>query len=321
MKYSTLIEDSFNQFATEIFEKEPRNLYEPIIYNMSNGGKRIRPLLMLYACELFGGNVQDCLKAAYGIELFHNFTLLHDDIMDNADVRRGKESVFKKYGLTSGILSGDVMMMHSQTMFFDSLVPEKAFEITKLFIKTGIEVCEGQQMDMDFETRDKVSEEEYIEMIRLKTAVLLAASLQIGTIIAGTSKENQQLIYDFGIAIGLAFQMKDDYLDSFGNAEEVGKKPCGDITENKKTLLLIKALEAATDNQLKESEKWLSIKEENQQKIEFFRQLFEDTGSKKYVQDKMEYYFAKSIEILNQLTKTNDSDLHQIASLIVARKS
>jgi geranylgeranyl diphosphate synthase type II len=288
---------------------------------MTNGGKRIRPLLMLYACELFGGNPNDCLKAAYGIELFHNFTLLHDDIMDNAEVRRGKESVFKKYGLTTGILSGDVMMMHGQQLFFDSLPAEKAYEITKLFIKTGIEVCEGQQMDMDFETQENVSEEEYIEMIRLKTAVLLAASLQIGAIIAGATLKEQTEIYNFGIAIGIAFQIKDDYLDSFGNAQEVGKKPGGDITENKKTLLLINSLKNANSNQLQSTKTWLSKTDESKEKIDFFRELFEQTGAKEYVSNQMEQYFRKSIDILNKICVNTDSDLHHIAKLIVARKN
>lgn len=321
MKYSTLIEDSFNQLVVELFEKEPKNLYEPIIYNMTNGGKRIRPLLMLYACELFGGNPKDCIRAAYGVELFHNFTLLHDDIMDNAEVRRGKESVFKKFGLTSGILSGDVMMMHGQQLFFDSLPADKALEITKLFIKTGIEVCEGQQMDMDFETQENVSEEEYIEMIRLKTAVLLAASLQIGAIIAGATLKEQTEIYNFGIAIGIAFQIKDDYLDSFGNAQEVGKKPGGDITENKKTLLLINSLKNANSNQLIITNTWFSKTDESIKKIDFFRELFEQTGAKEYVSNQMEQYFQKSIDILNEICENKDSDLHQIAKLIVARKN
>jgi geranylgeranyl diphosphate synthase, type II len=323
MKYSTLIEQSFEKLVKNIFDKEPRNLYEPVIYNMTNGGKRVRPLLMMYACELFGGNPEDCIKSSYGIELFHNFTLLHDDIMDNADVRRGKESVFKKYGLTSGILSGDVMMMHGQQLFFESLPNDKAIEITKLFIKTGIEVCEGQQMDMDFETQETVSEAEYIEMIRLKTAVLIAASLQIGAIIAGADKEKQQKIYDFGIAIGLAFQIKDDYLDSFGDAKEVGKRPGGDITENKKTILLIKALENADNALNSEANSFLLSREYSLKKIEFFREFFTQTGAKSYTLDLMNQYYSQSITLLNELTgnSNQNTDLHKIAALIVQRKS
>jgi geranylgeranyl diphosphate synthase, type II len=320
MKYSTLIENSFNLFAQELFNKEPHHLYEPVIYNMTNGGKRIRPLLMLYACELFGGNPEDCLKAAYGIELFHNFTLLHDDIMDNAEVRRGQQSVYKKYGVTSAILSGDVMMMYGQQLFFDSLPPQTAAEITRLFLKTGIEVCEGQQMDMDFEKRDSVSEEEYIEMIRLKTAVLIAASLQIGAIIAGADAAQQQKIYDFGIAIGIAFQIKDDYLDSFGNAAEVGKKPGGDITENKKTILLIKSLQNLADEDKEAVQKYLSSSDYSTEKIEFFRALFNKTGASEYTTQKMNQFHASSIEILNSFPQLHP-ELHQIASLIVERKS
>lgn len=321
MKYSTLIQTSFGEFTKELFDKNPKNLYEPIVYNMSQGGKRIRPLLMLYACELFNGNIQDCLKAAFGVELFHNFTLLHDDIMDNAYLRRGKPSVYKKFGIVAGILSGDVMMMHGQKLFYDSLPLEVAAEVTKVFIKTGIEVCEGQQMDMDFEVQDKVSEDVYIEMIRLKTAVLIAASLEIGAIVAGASKEERKAIYDFGIALGVAFQLRDDYLDTFGTSTQVGKKSGGDITENKKTIILIHALQNASEEQLIEMKRFLSIKQENQEKIAYFKSIFESLGSKDYIEQLMDEYYEKSIHLLDALTsdKNKTQELSNIASIIVNR--
>lgn len=321
MKYSTLIQTSFGEFTKEIFDKNPKNLYEPIVYNMSQGGKRIRPLLMLYACELFNGNIQDCLKAAFGVELFHNFTLLHDDIMDNAYLRRGKPSVYKKFGIVAGILSGDVMMMHGQKLFYDSLPLDVAAEVTKVFIKTGIEVCEGQQMDMDFEVQDKVSEDVYIEMIRLKTAVLIAASLEIGAIVAGASKEERKAIYDFGIALGIAFQLRDDYLDTFGTATQVGKKSGGDITENKKTIILIHALQNASKEQLIEMNRFLSIKEENKEKIVYFKSIFESLGSKEYIERLMDEFYQKSVRLLDSINsdKNKTKELSNIASIIVNR--
>lgn len=321
MKYSTLIQTSFGELTKELFDKNPKNLYEPIVYNMSQGGKRIRPLLMFYSCELFNGNIQDCLKAAYGVELFHNFTLLHDDIMDNAYLRRGKPSVYKKFGIVAGILSGDVMMMHGQKLFYDSLPLDVAAEVTKVFIKTGIEVCEGQQMDMDFEVQDKVSEDVYIEMIRLKTAVLIAASLEIGAIVAGASKEERKAIYDFGIALGIAFQLRDDYLDTFGTATQVGKKSGGDITENKKTIILIHALQNASKEQLIEMNRFLSIKEENKEKIVYFKSIFESLGSKEYIEHLMDEFYQKSVRLLDSINsdKNKTKELRNIASIIVNR--
>lgn len=321
MKYSTFIQSSFEHLTKETFEKQPQNLYEPIVYNMSIGGKRIRPLLMLYACELFSGDIKKCIKSAFGVELFHNFTLLHDDIMDNAYLRRGKPSVYKKFGIVAGILSGDVMMMHGQKLFFDSLPLEIAAEVTKVFIKTGIEVCEGQQMDMDFENQSKVSENDYIEMIRLKTAVLIAASLEIGAIIAGASLEQRKAIYDFGIALGIAFQLRDDYLDTFGTSEQVGKKIGGDITENKKTIILIHALQNANENQLIDMNHFLLGKEENQEKIVFFKSIFESLGSKQYIEYLMDKFYKKSIDLLNTINLSDEKtkELRNIASIIVSR--
>jgi geranylgeranyl diphosphate synthase type II len=321
MKHSTLIQSSFEQLTKEIFEQKPKNLYNPIVYNMSIGGKRIRPLLMLYACELFNGDIQNCIKAAFGVELFHNFTLLHDDIMDNAYLRRGKPSVYKKFGIVAGILSGDVMMMHGQKLFFDSLPQDIAAEVTKVFIKTGIEVCEGQQMDMDFEVQDVVSEAEYLEMIRLKTAVLIAASLEIGAIIAGASSQQRKNIYDFGIALGIAFQLRDDYLDSFGTSEQVGKKSGGDITENKKTIILIHTLLHANKTQLKKINRYLSSKDENQEKIQYFKSIFESLGSKQYIEDLLDEFHQKSIDLLDSINpnKEKTKELRNIASIIVKR--
>ena len=240
--YLPLIESTL----VSIFEgKEPYNLYEPIRYVLSIGGKRLRPTFALMACDLFGGNVNDAVYPACALEVYHNFTLLHDDIMDNADMRRGKPTVHKKWNENTAILSGDVMLSQAYEVMCraeHSLLPS----LLSVFNQTTIEVCEGQQYDMDFESRNDVSADEYIAMIRLKTAVLLAASLKIGAICAKASAKDADLIYEFGINVGLAFQLKDDWLDVYGDVKKFGKKIGGDICCNKKTYLLITALEKAS---------------------------------------------------------------------------
>ncbi len=222
--------------------KEPKNLYEPEWYILQLGGKRLRPILTLLAAEAYGENPEKALPAALAVEVFHNFTLLHDDIMDQAPIRRGKPTVHKKWDINTGILSGDVMLIHSY-QFLASYQPEMHRALADVFSKTAVEVCEGQQYDMDFESQDWVHLPEYIQMIQYKTAVLLAAALQMGAIVAGATPEEQQKIYDFGIALGLAFQLQDDYLDTFGDQATFGKKIGGDILEHKKTWLYVKATE------------------------------------------------------------------------------
>ena len=227
-KYQKLItENLFN----ELENKRIKELYKPIHYSLETGGKRLRPVLCLMACDLFGGDLKQAIKPALAVEYFHNFTLLHDDIMDSALVRRGKKSVYNKYGVNTAILSGDAMMIMSY-QFFEDLETSSYKNIVGAFTKTALEICEGQQLDMNFADEKEISIDQYFEMITLKTGVLAAVSLQIGALIGGASEKEAQNLYDFGKHIGIAFQLMDDYLDLFGDAEIIGKKHGGDIFEN-----------------------------------------------------------------------------------------
>jgi len=235
------LDDAFNRIQ---FPSVPADLYNPITYTLSLGSKRMRPLLVLASCQMFGGELDDAINPAIGIELFHNFTLLHDDIMDEAPLRRGKETVYKKWNSNVAILAGDTMFALANKYMLRTR-PQAVSQVMELFNQTAIEVCEGQQYDMDYEKQPNVSIPEYIKMIRLKTAVLLAASLKTGAIIAGAETADCNHIYDFGINIGLAFQIKDDLLDVYGELEKFGKVSGGDILAGKKTYLYLKTLEAA----------------------------------------------------------------------------
>ncbi|MBE6221773.1 MAG: polyprenyl synthetase family protein [Alistipes sp.] len=247
MKNNDEILALFENYLAQIkLPEEPQILYSPIIYSMSGGGKRIRPTLLLLACEAYGGNVQDALPAAAAVEMFHNFTLLHDDIMDNAEVRRGKPSVYAKWGENVAILSGDAMMIYSYHLL--QRVPEsKLSRIMEIFTPMALQVCEGQQYDMDFENCAKVSVVEYMRMIELKTSVLLAGSAMIGAVLGDASVEECRKIYRYALELGLAFQLQDDLLDSYGTEEELGKKIGGDILEGKKTYLMLQAMSRATE--------------------------------------------------------------------------
>ena len=304
------------------WNKEPHGLYEPIGYVLSLGGKRIRPALTLMACNLFSDNVQQAVNSALGLEIFHNFTLLHDDIMDRADVRRGRPTVHKKWDDNTAILSGDVMQIASYQ--FISKTPEKYLKKSlDLFSKTAAEICEGQQYDVDFENRDSVKAEEYLEMIRLKTAVLLGAALQIGAWIGGAGEEDAQLLYDFGINIGLAFQLKDDLLDVYGDEATFGKKIGGDILCNKKTYLLIHALELAKGKDADELQKWLKSTDENlsQEKISAITSLYNRLGVKTICEDKMQLFYTKSIANLEKVTVFNNKkqELRKLAEKLMFR--
>ena len=226
---------------------EPKNLYEPIDYILKLGGKRIRPVLTLMVADIFSSDFKKALPAALAVEVFHNFTLIHDDIMDAAPLRRGKATVHEKWDTNTGILSGDAMLILAY-QYFENYEPIVFQKLAKLFSKTALEVCDGQQLDVDFETRNDVTIPEYINMIRLKTSVLVAAALKMGAIVAEANNVNANLIYDFGLNLGLAFQLQDDYLDTFGDPETFGKQVGGDIIENKKTYLYLKALEVATED-------------------------------------------------------------------------
>ena len=240
--------DLFENYLAQIsMPEEPKLLYQPIIYSMSGGGKRIRPILLLLACDAFGGNVQEALSAAAAVEMFHNFTLLHDDIMDNAAVRRGKPSVYARWGSNVAILSGDAMMIYAYQLLRN--VPEdKLARIMDIFTSMALQVCEGQQYDMDFEERQKVSVVEYMRMIELKTSVLLAGSAMIGAVLGDASEEDCRKIYRYALELGLAFQLQDDLLDSYGTEEELGKKIGGDILEGKKTCLMLHAMSRADEH-------------------------------------------------------------------------
>jgi len=280
---------------------EPAGLYEPISYTLGLGGKRLRPLLALISTQMFGGDPDKALPAAIAVEIFHNFTLLHDDIIDQAPIRRGRETVYKKWNINTAILSGDTMFAIAYGELAKS-DPEKLSALMKVFTKTAIEVCEGQQYDIDFEESDDVDINSYINMIRLKTAVLLAASLKIGAIIAGVPDEDAEKIYNFGENLGIAFQLQDDLLDAFGNEALFGKKTGGDIVSNKKTFLYLKALECAGKDDVEKLKSLFSNKSKDEdQKIKEVLDIFIRTGIEDFTGKAILEYYNKSMEFLREL--------------------
>jgi len=286
---------------SEQHDKEPRNLYEPVTYILGLGGKRIRPVLTLMSAEIFDANYKDALPAALAVEVFHNFSLIHDDIMDDAPLRRGNETVHEKWDVNTGILSGDAMLILAY-QYFEQYEPSVFRDLAKLFSKTALEVCEGQQWDVDFENREDVTLSEYLKMIQYKTAVLLGAAMKMGAIIAQTSTQNAHLIYDFGLHLGIAFQLQDDYLDAYGNPETFGKQVGGDIIENKKTYLYLKAMEFATLDQKEQLLHLYSIKpQDNFEKIESVKELFIATGASTATQNAIQEYTQKAFDTLNKL--------------------
>jgi len=283
--------------------EDPKNLYDPIHYILQIGGKRIRPITTIMACDLFGGDIKKALPAALSVEMFHNFTLLHDDIMDKASLRRGKETVHKKWNENIGILSGDALMILSYQML-EVYESDTFKEIYNLFNKTALQICEGQQYDMDFEIRTDVLLHEYIKMISYKTAVLLASSLKTGAIIAKASEKDKQLLYDFGYNLGIAFQLQDDYLDAFGT-EEFGKKVGGDIEENKKTFLYLKAFELASAEDKTALLKLFSIKISKNQKVEKVKSLYVKYKTPELLLDEIKNYSLKAFENVKKLSISN----------------
>ncbi len=283
---------------------EPRNLYEPIDYSLSLGGKRLRPVLCLSACSLFRDDYESARWCALAIEVFHNFTLLHDDVMDKAGIRRGKPTVVAKYGLNTAILSGDAMLIEAYRLL--SLTDSPSYPLVcDVFSQTAMQVCEGQQYDMDFENRTDVSTEEYLNMIRLKTAVLLAASLKMGALIGGASLCDVEALYEYGIQLGIAFQIQDDLLDTFGDEKTFGKTIGGDIMSNKKTFLLTTALERATTEQRLELASWLSLTDPvREEKIEGVRNLFIATRAREVAQAKIESLYSKAMNDLRAMDIT-----------------
>lgn len=281
--------------------KEPKNLYEPIHYIMQLGGKRMRPILTLMSAEVFDTDYKKALPAALAVEVFHNFSLVHDDIMDDAPLRRGNKTVHEKWNINTGILSGDAMLILAY-QYFEVYEPLIFQSLAKLFSKTALEVCEGQQWDVDFESRNNVTITEYLKMIECKTAVLVAAAMKMGAIIAETSKENANLIYDFGLNLGLAFQLQDDYLDAFGNPITFGKQVGGDIIENKKTYLYLKALAFSSSKEKEELEHLFSIHlEDNSDKINSVKQIFHSSGAAEATQKAIQNFTLKAFETLEKM--------------------
>ena len=285
---------------------EPVQLYTPIDYILSLGGKRLRPVLTLMTCDFFGGDYKKAMPAALAVELFHNFSLIHDDIMDEAPLRRGKETVHKKWDINTGILSGDAMLILAY-QYFEAYEPTLFQELAKLFSKTAIEVCEGQQYDVDFETRNDVSIPEYLKMIEYKTAVLVGAAMKMGAIVAKTSQKNKEDIYEFGRNLGIAFQLQDDYLDAFGNPETFGKQVGGDILSNKKTFLFLTALQCGTEKEIKALKVFFQSKSESDtQKVQKVKTIFETTGASKATQLEIEKYTQRAFETLENLDLSED---------------
>jgi geranylgeranyl diphosphate synthase type II len=281
--------------------KEPKNLYDPINYILELGGKRMRPVLTLMTAEIFDTKFKKALPAALAVEVFHNFSLIHDDIMDDAPLRRGKVTVHEKWNINTGILSGDAMLILAYQNF-EQYQPKIFRKLAKLFSKTALEVCEGQQWDVDFEKRTDVSIPEYLRMIEYKTAVLVAAAMKMGAIIAETSKETANLIYEFGLNLGLAFQLQDDYLDAFGDPKTFGKQVGGDIIENKKTYLYLKAMEFASEAEQAELLQLFSIQpEDTTEKIKSAKAIFNSSGASQATQLAIQEYTLKAFETLDKI--------------------
>lgn len=280
---------------------EPVSLYEPISYMLSLGGKRMRPILTLLACDVFEKDFHAAIAAAKAVELFHNFSLIHDDIMDNAPLRRGKTTVHERWDLNTGILSGDAMLILAY-QFFESYPPHIFKQLAELFSKTALQVCEGQQYDVDFEKKDSVSIPSYLKMIEYKTAVLVAAALSMGAIVAETSEENKQKIYAFGQNLGIAFQLQDDYLDTFGDPKTFGKQVGGDIIENKKTILYLKTLKLGTAEQKQALLHLSSIAPDNPtDKIAAVAELYRASGAEEATQQEIFKFTKKAQEVLETL--------------------
>lgn len=323
MKTADEILKMVNEFLDHLsYDRKPESLYEPIKYVLSMGGKRIRPTLMLLAYNLYKENPEDILMNACALETYHNYTLLHDDLMDNADMRRGHLTVHKKWNDNTAILSGDSMLVlaFQRMMQCDT---KHLKDILDLFTVTALEIGEGQQYDMEFETRNDVKEEEYIEMIRLKTSVFLACALKIGAILADASAEDADNLYKFGEQIGLAFQLQDDYLDVYGDSKVFGKEIGGDITSNKKTYMLINAFNKANDAQRKELTRWVSARDfDRNEKVDAVTRLYNEIGIDQLAQDKIAYYFAQSKKFLDAVNVPEEKkeELRKYAQKMMKRQ-
>ncbi len=317
--FSQLVKQFEDRFVGALpFPGQPSNLYDPCRYLLQLGGKRIRPVLCLMGNELFGEVNQDAWHAAAAIELFHNFTLIHDDIMDKAPLRRGNPTIHAKYGMTAGILCGDITCIYAYQ--YISQVKMELPLVLKTFNRIAVEVCEGQQLDMDFESRNDVTIDEYIHMITLKTSVLLAGSLKIGAMLGGATEGNADKLYEFGKNLGIAFQLQDDYLDAFGASDKLGKQQGGDIKANKKTYLLLKAWETASAHQRAGITDWLQ--KDTHDKVPAMLSLFNETGSDTACREAVNYYSQKAFDSLEDVAVTakRKQPLYELATYLLQRE-
>lgn len=316
-----LISEEINREIIRLNKAKPTNLYDPISYTLAMGGKRLRPVMVLMACNLFTDKIEKAIPAALAIEVFHNFTLLHDDIMDQADMRRNSLAVHKKYNPNIAILSGDAMSIMAYN-YLQKSETENLGKMIRLFSDTALEVCEGQQYDMDFETRMNVSIPEYLNMIRLKTAVLLACSLKMGALAANAPENIADLLYVFGLDLGIAFQLQDDLLDVFADQEKFGKKIGGDITSNKKTFLLLKALELSDDPTKKELLEWIEKSEFNhQEKITAVKNIYNKLKIKEITENNIEDFYQSALDVLNEIDVAEETkaEMVALAKMIMSR--
>jgi geranylgeranyl diphosphate synthase, type II len=300
---------------------DPKRLYEPVQYILSLGGKRLRPVLTLLTCDFFSEDYKKAIDAALAVELFHNFSLIHDDIMDAAPLRRGKETVHAKWDLNTGILSGDAMLILAY-QYFENYEPKLFLELAKLFSKTALEVCEGQQYDIDFETRNDVTISEYLKMIEYKTAVLVGAAMKMGAIVAGASNESKEAIYDFGRNLGIAFQLQDDYLDAYGNPDTFGKQVGGDIIANKKTFLYLTAMEGSSSSESSELVQLFNMTPKDpSEKVKRVKSIFESSGAVLATEQKIAYYTEKASLDLEQvqMTEVRKEKLREFGRWLMAR--
>ena len=321
--FNELLELVSNKIEKLKYQKEPRELYEPIEYILALGGKRIRPVICLMSCEMFGGKIDKALYAAIGMEMFHNFTLVHDDIMDDADMRRGKPTVHVNWNDNRALLSGDAMIILANQLMMrvdDHLLRD----VMALYNKTGLQVCDGQQLDLNFEKRDSIRMDEYMKMIELKTAVLLAGCLRLGAVIAETSDVNKDLIEEFGWNLGISFQIEDDLLDSFGDFEKFGKSIGGDILINKKTFLLVKAMEIADKDTRLKIDHWLNLKEfDKSEKVKTFISIYNKLNIKEIALAESKVYYDKAIDALNRIDILQEEKIQmvQFAKMLISREN
>ena len=317
------VRDLVNDFIENLkFEREPRELYAPIRYTLSQSGKRGRPVLFVMAYNMYKEQVEEALYPAVAMETYHNYTLIHDDVMDRAVIRRGKPTVCAKWGDTAAILSGDTMLVLAYE-FFSHVPADKLPSMLALFTETAKQIGDGQQYDLDFENRDNVPEAEYLEMIRLKTSVLLAASLKLGGMLAGASAEDLENLYAYGETMGMAFQLQDDLLDVYADQSLFGKKIGGDICCNKKTFLLITAMNLASEQQLAEMKEWMERKEyDAAEKIAFFTDIYNKLGVKEICEKRIEALFAKCDEYINNISVAEEKKemLKDFANSLLDRK-